>query len=96
MKIGEFFGTLLILILISSMIIAGCFFIYIMYQDYYEYKILKQECNQDVNKDLCFCYDGACEVKYSCTNEECKVFEKRLCEISTRAKSKDWIWRFCE
>ena len=96
MKIEEVFNVAFIIIITVGMIIAGCFFIYIMYQDYYEYKILKQECNQDVNKDLCFCYDGACEVKYSCTNEECKVFEKRLCEISTRAKSKDWIWRFCE
>jgi len=66
-----------------------------LWNEYSEYTILKEECNQDLNKDICFCYDGSCEIKYECSNEECKDYENRLCEIATKAHSKDWEWRYC-
>lgn len=117
MKIGEFIGLVGMLIFFLTVIGILIFTGYSLYQDYSEYYILKTECNQDKNKDLCLCYDGSCEVSYNCKRESqtttivingevtnssqiklegtYKDFENRLCEIATKAKSKDWVWRYC-
>jgi len=119
MKLGELAAIVFISTLIFGAIIISIVSIFVAYNDYKEYHILKQECNQNMNKDLCFCYGGYCEVSYSCNggsiqtttetiNNElinspqtklegtCKDYEKRLCEIATKAESKDWVWRYCK
>ena len=119
MKISEFFSWLAFIMFLVLIIGGSIFAVYLMYQEYHSYSVWKNECNQDKNKDLCFCYHGECEIRYECSGEgtqtiietingeivnssqtkingTCKDFDKRICEIATKAKDKKYMWKYCK
>ena len=95
MKISEIITTLMAILFILFIIVGGVYFFYLAFSELKSYQTFKNECNQDKNRDLCFCSDFSCVVKYSCSTD-CEAYEKRLCEIATKANDKEWMWRFCE
>ena len=95
----EIFGWIFVLILLGGMIWVLSIVIPDAYQNIRSYNIMQNEC--EANPDICFCDQGSCSVKSSCSyskfNNEpmtggCNT--TRLCEIFKRADWKEGLWDY--
>jgi len=69
------------------------------YNEYKSYHIMQEEC--DANPDICFCNNGGCTIKSSCsyttindgpTTGGCD--HTKICEIVTKANWEEGIWEY--
>jgi len=69
------------------------------YGEYKSYNIMKDEC--DINPDICFCDNGGCAIKSSCSyvknNNDpisggCNY--TKICDIVNKANWKEGIWQY--
>lgn len=91
------------LILCIVLIVGGSYVLYMLipavYQEIRSYQIMQDEC--DANPDICFCSQGSCSIKSSCSYSQINggptiggCNHTRLCEIFKRADWKEGLWDY--
>lgn len=103
MKFKEMLSIVFIIGMVMLFAVTGILCIVWMYNDYHTYSTLKKECNQEKNKDLCFCYNGDCEVEYKCKGESNQIITETIngevvnsSQNKIEGTCKDYERRLCE
>jgi len=93
-----------ILTVIALTLIFGAltFLILSIYDDYKEYKLLKEGCERE---RVCFCDNLKCTIKERCiytynnnllVNDTCTNLYNKLCKIGEDAQAKEWVYLYCK
>ena len=99
MKFTDILGWVILIILLAGFIWCMMIIIPDTYHSIKSYHIMQDEC--EANPDICFCSDGDCSIKSSCSYSQfnngpviggCNY--TRLCEIFKKANWKEGLWDY--